>query len=175
MPSLPFKALAAHPAHNLRHTLLAMRPLRSPFFNQKKTMIGPHIHIQLETQSLVCTRCVYLKHNLIRSGRDPQWECLCLHPKAKETAESTPGVGRVWSTNGADGCWIGEDPETPSWCPVRKDHKPEGMIRCPFCDKEFDLDACEMDSPTLPNTLTNLPDHNTPLAVCPHCGCRNQV
>ena len=86
--------------------------------------VGPTVHHHEAFSELVCTRCDYLKHNLIISGRNPQWECLCRHPRAKEVAEAMPGVGRVWSSNGSDGCWIGELPETPKWCPERKDNRP---------------------------------------------------
>lgn len=85
---------------------------------------GPHVSITPRREWLTCTGCDYLKHNLVRSGRDPQWECLCLHPRAQEVAESMPRVGRVWSTNGSPGCWIGEQPENPEWCPERRSNKP---------------------------------------------------
>lgn len=43
-------------------------------------------------------------------------------------------------------------------------------IRCGGCGKTFDLAHSEMATGTLPHTLTDLPDYNTPHAVCPHCG-----
>jgi hypothetical protein len=85
-----------------------------------KINIGPHVSITERSEKLVCTRCDYLKHNLIRSGRDPQWECLCLHPRAKEVAQAMPGADRCWSTDGTERCWIGEQPDTPEWCPLLK-------------------------------------------------------
>ena len=96
-----------------------------------KINIGPHVSITERSEKLVCTRCDYLKHNLIRSGRDPQWECLCLHPRAKEVAEAMPGADRCWSTNGAPGCWIGEQPDTPEWCPMRPQNleQPSASVR----------------------------------------------
>lgn len=89
-------------------------------FKATGVVVGPHVSITERSEKLVCTRCDYLKHNLIRSGRDPQWECLCLHPRAKEVAQAMPGADRCWSTNGAPGCWIGEQPDTPEWCPLLK-------------------------------------------------------
>ena len=44
------------------------------------------------------------------------------------------------------------------------------LIRCRGCGKEFSLTKCRMATGTLTNTLTGLPDHNTPHAVCTHCG-----
>jgi len=85
--------------------------------------IGPHVTIQTTESKLVCIRCDYLKNHLIRSGRNPQWECTCLHPRAKEVAMKTPPVLRVWSDNLANGCWIGEQPDTPHWCPELKANK----------------------------------------------------
>lgn len=83
---------------------------------------GPTVREYHARTELVCSSCKFLKHNLIRSGRDPQWECLCLHPQAEQCAKLVKPVERVWSSNGADGCWIGEDPTTPHWCPVKKDN-----------------------------------------------------
>jgi len=89
--------------------------------------VGPHVSITARREELVCTRCDYLKHNLIRSGRQPQWECLCLHPRAVEVAKRVSPHERVWSSNGRDGCWIGEDPLTPNWCPERKDNQADAL------------------------------------------------
>jgi hypothetical protein len=92
---------------------------------------GPHVSITERSEKLVCTKCEHLKHNLIRSGRDPQWECLCLHPRSKEVAEAMPGADRCWSTNGSPGCWIGEQPDTPEWCPMRPQNleQPSASVR----------------------------------------------
>jgi len=81
--------------------------------------IGPHVSLIPERRLLECTGCVYLKHNLLKSGRNPDWECLCLHPKAMEQQPKH----RYWSGNGSKGRWIGEHPETPTWCPVRNGAK----------------------------------------------------
>lgn len=136
---------------------------------------GPTVRNHPAHSELVCTRCDFLKHNLVRSGRDPQWECLCLHPKAQETAQRIQPNIRVWgkSGNGADGCWIGERPSTPGWCPLLKRNRAEDALTCQNCGKEFSLLTCDIETGTVPNTLTDLPDHQTPHAKCPHCGfCR---
>lgn len=85
--------------------------------------VGPHVTIQRVDSRLVCTRCDYLKHNLVRSGRDPQWECLCMHPDAPEIAKRIQPMERVWPSNMAKGCWIGEMDDTPKWCPELKGNK----------------------------------------------------
>ena len=86
--------------------------------------IGPTVRKFPESSMLVCTRCEYLKNNLVRSGRNPQWESLCLHPKAKAFVAKEHPFTRVWASNFADGCWIGYTDNTPDWCPELKCNLP---------------------------------------------------
>ncbi len=113
-------AVAAAHSPNMNTISEHTQPMPSDENLAIKSNIGPHVSITERSEKLVCTRCDFLKYNLIRSGIDPQWECLCLHPRAKEVNEAMPGADRCWSTNGAPGCWIGEQPDTPEWCPLLK-------------------------------------------------------
>lgn len=47
--------------------------------------------------------------------------------------------------------------------------KGESDIRCRSCGRLFDVMQAQVGTPTLPNTLSGLPDHNNPWVKCPHC------
>jgi hypothetical protein len=74
------------------------------------TTIGPTVHLMTPHSELVCTRCEYHKCTMIHPGPIAQWERLCIHPKMMVLFPTT-------------GAWIGEDPETPEWCPELKRNK----------------------------------------------------
>lgn len=46
----------------------------------------------------------------------------------------------------------------------------DDFIRCDECNELFNVFQAEIVIPTLPNTLTDLPDYQTPRVVCPFCG-----
>ena len=46
----------------------------------------------------------------------------------------------------------------------------EYTVKCKLCGAMNKLIEVETDNPTLPNTLTDLKDHNTPIWKCNTCG-----
>ncbi|HYG35492.1 MAG TPA: hypothetical protein VEC99_11940 [Clostridia bacterium] len=78
---------------------------------------GPHVLTVREEAELVCTGCEYLKMEMIRSGRNPLFDCTCQHPQA--TAEMVGGAR-------GEGGWIGHfesRPTAPDFCPELKRNK----------------------------------------------------
>jgi len=57
------------------------------------------------------------------------------------------------------------DAEPPSIAATSSDHP----MRCLLCGEMSEITECEMIIPTMPNTLTGLPDHNNPQWKCLHC------
>lgn len=58
--------------------------------------------------------------------------------------------------------------------PKRFNHMFGGdSVKCPLCFKWTRLAQAECKHPTMPNTLTKLPDHNRVLWLCKHCGAWN--
>lgn len=54
--------------------------------------------------------------------------------------------------------------------------KVDSTVRCEFCEKVSDLIDMKPDQiryRRLPNTLTDLPDHNNATWLCKHCDCWN--
>jgi hypothetical protein len=112
---------------------------------------GPHVYTP--TPELVCTQCDFLKHKLLKSGRHPEWECYCTHPKA----------------DAHTGGFIGSGPSTPQWCPFRKNVQSDSLIECRECGHRFDVMKAKIDRPILPNTLTGLKSCTDVVVTCPHC------
>ncbi len=71
-------------------------------------MNGPHILKQKPI--MVCTLCDHLKPHLVQSGRNPIWEYYCTHEASANVYGDRPG----------DPVLIGQDNETPEWCPMLK-------------------------------------------------------
>lgn len=50
-------------------------------------------------------------------------------------------------------------------------------LRCESCNKLTDVMSFKLNDdmryPVMPNTLTDLPDHNNVIWKCPHCGLWN--
>lgn len=54
--------------------------------------------------------------------------------------------------------------------------KEDRLIQCHHCGESNDLmimDKSRFQHPIMPNTLTNLPDHNEVTWLCDKCGCWN--
>jgi hypothetical protein len=64
-------------------------------------------HIPAETYQS-CSDCIFYKHQLVRSGRDPEYKNHCNHPAVpKEHQFHFAMIGN-----------LPEDGKTPEWCPV---------------------------------------------------------
>lgn len=108
--------------------------------------IGPSVWHGREINS--CTRCKYLKCVLTKSGRNPDYDYFCRHPKALSGELAKPHheqllkkVEMILPQNLAhfkkrvaddladcaiNGEFISNDdvtPETPDWCPVIKERQ----------------------------------------------------
>ena len=104
--------------------------------NDYEEKIGPVVHTP--RSELMCIRCKYLTGRLKRSGRDPIYEYWCEHPKSKLPRElSSTLIARLKEKGhehlipkfqetearrnverGERGEFIGNDSQTPEWCPV---------------------------------------------------------
>lgn len=113
-----------------------------------KEHIGPSLWHGREVN--VCTRCKYLRCQLVRSGREPDYEYFCMHPnvlsgehiahhdaafleKVKDRfpdklAHFQQRVAEQKADVAENGEFISNDsytPETPHWCPVLTVEKAE--------------------------------------------------
>lgn len=79
---------------------------------------GPHVFRQKESAVLTCIGCVFLKSHLVKSGRQPQYEYLCKHPKTPAAVQ----LGRDEDLIAFEGYPV----ETPDWCPLVKGNLGKG-------------------------------------------------
>lgn len=104
--------------------------------NSYEEKIGPTVHVP--RSELVCTRCKYLHSRLQMSGRNPIYDYYCEHPKSKEPhiisellIQKLKDMGkesaipafhesqsRANTFRAEYGAFIGNDSQTPQWCPV---------------------------------------------------------
>jgi len=88
--------------------------------------IGPTLWHGREVNS--CTHCKYLRCQLVKSGRHPDYEYYCMHPKSL-SGEVSAGyydsmllkINELLPDKLERGEFISNDnytPETPGWCPV---------------------------------------------------------
>ena len=107
----------------------------------KAEFIGPSVWHGREI--LACTRCKYLRTQLVKSGRNPAYDFFCMHPVClasqlplrssekllKLVSEKLPDKLEYYKSKIAlenaertkSGEFISNDevsPETPDWCPV---------------------------------------------------------
>lgn len=109
--------------------------------NSYEEKIGPTVHVP--RSELVCTRCKYLRSRLQMSGRNPIYDYYCEHPVMKEPHKVSEELIRKLKQLGKEsaipafeksqlrtnteraerGTFIGNDSQTPQWCPVMGERK----------------------------------------------------
>lgn len=79
---------------------------------------GPYTYTITKT---VCLGCKYLKSQIRITGKNPIRDYYCTHPKSVEDQQREIRVVGLFDKNNAKR--IGNESDTPSWCPYLSDIK----------------------------------------------------